>query len=153
MLARFVGDLRGSDRDWARTLRIDDAWEETGFLPYRQAIAAQRAADALLLLIPDADGRGESVITGKVYEYLAARRPILAAVPPHGLAAALVRSTGAGVVVDGDDVEGLAGALEELADRHAAGELDDVDLPDWVERRESRRARAGELARLLQELR
>ena len=33
---RFIGDLRASDRAWARALKIDDAWEETGFLPFRR---------------------------------------------------------------------------------------------------------------------
>ena len=60
------------------------SWEETGFLPYRDSIAAQRAADALLLLIPVAGGRGDTVLSGKVFEYIASRRPILAAVPPDG---------------------------------------------------------------------
>src|SRR5207302_6353708 len=82
VLVRFVGDLRPSDRGWAGTLGIDDAWEETGFLPHRDSIAAQRAADVLVLLIPHNKGRGDQVLSGKVFEYLAARRPILAAVPP-----------------------------------------------------------------------
>ena len=101
---RFVGDLRATDRDWARhRWASTSAWEETGFLPYGEALAAQRAADALLLLIPHAGGRGDSVLSGKVYEYLAAGRPILAAVPPSGVAADLIRRTGAGEVVDRDD--------------------------------------------------
>ncbi len=53
----------------------------------------------LLLLIPEAGGRGRGVLSGKVFEYLAAERPILAVVPPDGAAAKLLRDTGAGVVV------------------------------------------------------
>ena len=44
-----------------------------------------------------------AVLSGKVFAYLAAERPILAAVPPDGAAAALVRDTGAGVVAAPDD--------------------------------------------------
>ena len=47
----------------------------------------QRESDALLLLIPEAGGRGRGVLSGKVFEYLAAERPILALVPPDGAAA------------------------------------------------------------------
>ena len=50
-----------------------------------------KAADVLLLLIPRAGGRGLSVLSGKVYEYLAAERPVLALVPPEGAAADLLR--------------------------------------------------------------
>jgi glycosyltransferase involved in cell wall biosynthesis len=149
---RFVGDLRASDRTWAHGLGIDDAWEETGFVPFRQAVAAQRAADALLLLIPHADGRGDSVVSGKVYEYLAARRPVLAAVPPAGVAAGLVREAGAGEVVDSDDWGAQSRALEALVDRRRNGGLPDVELPSGLAERMSRRARAGELADVLREV-
>jgi glycosyltransferase involved in cell wall biosynthesis len=149
VLARFVGDLRASDRDWAAGLGIDGAWEETGFLPYRRTVAAQREADALLLLIPHADGRGDAVLSGKVFEYLAARRPVLAAVPPGGVAADLVRETGAGEVVDGDDEDAIEAALERLVDRWADGGLPDREVPPAVRDRVSRRARAGELAAVL----
>src|SRR5262249_12347148 len=84
IVARFVGDLRGADRSWAPGLGIDDAWQEDGFLPHAESIRAQREADALLLLIPRANGRGDAVLSGKVFEYIGARRPILAAVPPGG---------------------------------------------------------------------
>jgi glycosyltransferase involved in cell wall biosynthesis len=146
---RFVGDLRATDREWARGLRIDDAWEETGFVPFRDSVAAQRCADALLLLIPHNDGRGDTVVSGKVYEYLAARRPVLAAVPPQGAAAVLVRSAGAGEVVDSDDAAAQSRALEALVDRRLDGGLADVALPPGLAEGMSRRARAGELADVL----
>jgi len=149
VLVRFVGDMRESDRAWARGLGIDGAWEETGFLPYRDAIAAQREADALLLLIPHAGGRGDTVISGKVYEYLAARRPILAAVPPNGVAAALVESAGAGEVADPDDADAQSRALEALVDRRRNGGLPDVDLDAGLAESMSRRERARELADVL----
>ncbi len=149
VLVRFVGDMRESDRAWARDLGIDAAWEETGFLPYRDAIAAQRGADALLLLIPHAGGRGDTVISGKVYEYLAARRPILAAVPPNGVAAALVGEAGAGEVADPDDPGAQSRALEALVDRRRNGGLPDVELPAGLAESMSRRERARELADVL----
>jgi glycosyltransferase involved in cell wall biosynthesis len=149
VVVRFVGDLRASDRVWARALGIDDAWEETGFVPFREAVAAQRSADALLLLIPHADGRGDSVVSGKVYEYLAARRPVLAAVPPAGAAAALVRAAGAGEVVDSDDADAQSHALEALVDKRRNGGLPDIELPGGLAERMSRRARAAELAGVL----
>ena len=149
VVVRFVGDLRASDRAWARALGIDDAWEETGFVPFREAVAAQRSADALLLLIPHADGRGDTVVSGKVYEYLAARRPVLAAVPPAGVAAALVRTAGAGEVVDCDDADAQSHALEALVDKRRNGGLADIELPGGLAERMSRRARAAELADVL----
>jgi hypothetical protein len=84
-----------------------------------------------------------------VFEYLAAERPILAAVPPDGAAAALIRDARAGVVVAPDDVEGIASALADLESRWRAGDLGGTPLaPVWRERL-SRRARVEELAELM----
>jgi glycosyltransferase involved in cell wall biosynthesis len=89
------------------------------------------------------------VLTGKIFEYLAAERPILAAVPPDGAAAELVRDAGAGVVAPPDDVDALRAALEGLVARFRAGELNGSPLSAELRERYSRRARAEELAKLL----
>jgi glycosyltransferase involved in cell wall biosynthesis len=106
----------------------------------------------LLLLVPDAGGRGKGVLSGKVFEYLAAGRPILAAVPPDGAAADLIRETGAGVVVAPDDVGGMRLALESFHARFLDGGLPSVELAEDVRARLSRRARVEETADLLREI-
>ena len=103
MQAAFLGELRPADREWALGLGLGDALALEGFRPHAEALAAMRAADVLLLLVPRAGGRGLSVVSGKVYEYLAAERPILALVPPEGDAAALLRDTGSAWIADPDD--------------------------------------------------
>ncbi|HKX48388.1 MAG TPA: hypothetical protein VJM06_06955, partial [Gaiellaceae bacterium] len=117
-----------------------------------ESLRLQRDSEALLLLVPDASGRGKGVLSGKVYEYIAAGRPILAVVPPDGAAAALVRETGAGVVVAPDDVEGIRAALVDMQARFANGGLDSVELAKRDEDRLSRRARVEELAALVEEI-
>ena len=150
--ARFLGELRPDDRAWAGRLGLGDALRLDGFVPHSEALAAMKGADVLLLLVPRAGGRGLSVLSGKVYEYLAAERPLLALVPPEGAAAALVRDTSAGVVADPDDVPAITAALGRLADDWDAGRLEAPVLsPEWRERLD-RRTRAAELAGVLQRL-
>ena len=151
-VARFVGDFRESDREFAVSLDLGDRLELHPFLPRRQALALQRDSEALLLLIPDAGGRGKGVLSGKVFEYLAAERPILAAVPPDGAAAELIREAGAGVVAPADDPAALRAALEELVGRFRSGALDGAPLPADLRERLDRRARVQELADLLRSL-
>ena len=111
----------------------------------------QRDSEALLLLIPDAGGRGKGVLSGKVFEYVAVGRPILAAVPPDGAAAELIRETGAGVVAPPDDPAAIRAALEELHAQWAGGGLPDVELsPEWRDRL-SRRTRVEEMAAVLRD--
>jgi glycosyltransferase involved in cell wall biosynthesis len=152
IVARFVGDLRSSDREFAEDLGLGDRLELLPQLSRRDVLALERDTEALLLLVPEAGGRGRGILTGKVFEYLAAERPILAAVPPDGEAAALIRELGAGIVVAPDDVVGLTAALSELAGRWRAGSLDGKPLAPERRERLSRRARAQELAQVLDDV-
>ena len=152
VVARFVGDFRSSDREWAEALALGDRLELIEYLPRVESLRLQRDSEALLLLVPDADGRGKGVLSGKVFEYLAAGRPILAVVPPEGAAAALIRETNAGVVVAPDDVEGIRGALEILHARFTDGGLPEIELAEDVRERLSRRARVEEIAALLRKI-
>jgi glycosyltransferase involved in cell wall biosynthesis len=152
VVARFVGDFRAADREWAAGLELGDRLELLPFTTRRHALELQRDSEALLLLIPDAGGRGRGVLSGKVFEYLAAERPILAAVPPDGAAADLLRESGVGVVVAPDDVEAMQVALADLESRYRAGSLDGTRLPAELRERLSRHARAEDLAELLRSL-
>jgi glycosyltransferase involved in cell wall biosynthesis len=152
VVARFVGDFRSSDREYADSLALGERLELIPYAPRADVLALQRDSEVLLLLIPEAGGRGRGVLSGKVFEYLAAERPILAAVPPDGEAAALIRGLGAGVVAPPDDVEALRTALTELVDRWRAGDLVSTPLASEARARLSRRARAHELLELLREV-
>lgn len=150
--ARFLGDFRSADREWAEQLDLGDRLELISYAPRRRSLELQRDSEALLLLIPEAGGRGKGVLSGKVFEYLAAERPILALVPPDGAAAALIRDAGAGVVVAPEDVEGIKAALHDLHTRWRDGALDAPPLSEEWRRRVSRRTRVEELAELLERL-
>jgi glycosyltransferase involved in cell wall biosynthesis len=149
VVARFVGGLRSADRDFAEELGLGDRLEELEYVPRRRSLELQRDSEALLLLLPEAGGRGRTVPSGKIFEYLAAERPILAAVPPDGVAADLVRRAGAGVVVPTDDVRALREAITGLEARWRAGALDGTALPPELRESLSRRTRSRELADLV----
>jgi len=150
--ARFVGDFRSSDRDWAESLALGDRLELIPYAPRAESLRLQRDSEALLLLVPDAGGRGKGVLSGKVFEYLAAGRPILAVVPPDGAAAALIRETGAGVVVAPDDVGGISAALKEMHTRFLDGGVPATELSEDDRERLSRQARVEETADLIREI-
>jgi glycosyltransferase involved in cell wall biosynthesis len=150
--ARFLGDFRSADRVWAEELELGNRLRLLPYAPRRTSLELQRDSEALLLLIPDAGGRGKGVLSGKVFEYLAAERPILAVVPPDGAAAELLRETGAGVVVAPDDVDGMASTLAQLERSWREGTLDGTPLSDEWRRRLSRRTRAEEFAAFLAEV-
>ena len=93
------------------------------------------------------------MLSGKVFEYIAARRPILAAVPPDGAAADLIRETGAGIVAPPDDVDALREALRRARPALPSGGLPDVQLSEEWRHRLARATRVEETAELLRSLR
>jgi glycosyltransferase involved in cell wall biosynthesis len=149
VVARFVGDFRSVDREWVKELELGDRLELLDYLPHRRALELQRDSEANLLLLPEAAGRGKVVPSGKIFEYLAAERPILAAVPTDGVAAKLVRETGAGIVVAPEDEKGIREAVIGLHARWKAGHLGNGYLSDEDRSRLSRTTRVEELAELL----
>ena len=60
VVARFVGDFRAADREWAEQLELGDRLELQPFTTRHRALELQRDSEALLLLIPDAGGRGQA---------------------------------------------------------------------------------------------
>ena len=151
VVVRFVGGFRAADQEFADSLGLGDRVEVIPFVPRRRSLELQRDSEALLLIAADAGGRGTGVIPGKVFEYVAAGRPILAAVPADGAAGRLIEEIGAGIVAPADDVEALRAALVELHGRWKRGELR-VELGDEARERVDRRARVAELAALVHEL-
>jgi glycosyltransferase involved in cell wall biosynthesis len=152
VVARFLGDFRSTDREWAEAQGLGERLELIPYAPRRTSLELQRDSEILLLLIPEAGGRGKGVLSGKVFEYLAAERPILALVPPDGAAAELIRESGAGVVVAPEDVDGIATALRDLHARWRDGSLQANVLSDEWKEKVSRRSRVADLARLLERI-
>jgi glycosyltransferase involved in cell wall biosynthesis len=152
VVARFIGDFRAADREWAQQQGLGDRLELHSFLPHRQTLAMQRDSEALLLLLPDVGERGRDVPSGKLFEYLAAGRPILAAVPPDGAAAELIREANAGIVTAPDDAEAIRAAIDELVGRWRRGTLDAQPINGDLRARIDRFARSSEYASLLYDL-
>jgi glycosyltransferase involved in cell wall biosynthesis len=92
---RLVGSLPNDLRAITAPGEREGWIDVTGRVPAREAAAAMRRATVLWAQ----PGELPFLITGKVYDYLAARRPIVAAAPADGALARLLGETGGGVVV------------------------------------------------------
>jgi glycosyltransferase involved in cell wall biosynthesis len=106
---RFLGHSGGTSVDIAsacRDLGIEPIVEFAPRVARKDGLAAMMSASALLLLQP-----GHTVsVPGKLYEYLAAGRPILA-LAEEGETADIVRASGIGISVSPDREADLVPAL------------------------------------------
>jgi len=88
-----------------------------GRVDHRAAISEMLSADANLLIIDEGPG-ANTILTGKIFEYLRAGRPIIAVVPPEGEAAELIRHFDAGYVIAPGDAEKASQVISELYERY-----------------------------------
>lgn len=144
---RVVLRATGSDeflRGLLSSFKIEDIVVLASAISYREALAEMLAADGLLILQA---ANCNFQVPAKVYEYLRARRPILALTDPAGDTASVLRDAGIDTVAPLDSEKDIATLLVRflalMRDARAP-----VALDDKVEAA-SRKARTAELAKVL----
>ena len=99
------------------------------FLPQKEALSYLRSADYLLLTMTDPIS-----IPGKLYEYLALGKPILAFAPPASEVSRMIEETGAGWRLDPGDSAGCRELLADLVERKRLPPCADASLVRCYER-------------------
>ena len=74
------------------------------YLPHNQVTKVQQQTQVLLLVINDTPN-AKMILTGKFFEYLSAKRPILCVGPSDGEAAKILKDTNSGVLCEYNDFE------------------------------------------------
>lgn len=134
---QFVGNIDRALRRHIGGLGLSDIVQTSGYLPHRQCIGYLLGADVLLLIVGSGPG-SEAVFTGKIFEYLAAGKPVLGLVP-CGVAADLIAEAQAGVVVPPENVEAIANQIATLYRKWQIGDLDCGGNPEVITRYDRRR--------------
>ncbi|HEX7135011.1 MAG TPA: glycosyltransferase family 4 protein [Iamia sp.] len=114
--ARLVVVTEGRGRDELERARtataLDDVLVLLDYVPYAELPQVLGAADVTLVLLEDEAGTFS--VPSKVLAYLAAGRPVVAAMPAGNLATATVERAGAGVVTRPGDHAAFAAAVADL---------------------------------------
>jgi len=105
--AVFVGHFRDENMKLVNKLGLQDTVKVPGYLPHTECTRELVASDVLWMIV--GDDRGSP---GKVYEYIGARKPIIACAP-EGFIKTTVLEAG-GIVVRPDDVAGIRKAIEDM---------------------------------------
>lgn len=119
---KLIGKVDDEVRRSIREEKLESKMQWIDYLPHKQVMEHQRAAQVLLLAVnkvPAAKG----IVTGKIFEYLQAERPVLAIAPEDGDLAEIINNSNAGTVVDFEDKERLKKTIKNLYQQFKLGDL------------------------------
>ncbi len=94
----------------------------TQYVPSHAATHMQLKSQVLLLFLNDVPS-AKGIITGKIFEYLRAKRPILVIAPADGDLAEIINNTQSGKVINFKDRDSLKQALIEIHQAYKSGQL------------------------------
>lgn len=100
---KVIGKISEDILNQLNNSKLSEILTNLGYLNHAETIKMMRKASALLLIIPDVSNN-EGIITGKLFEYLAARRPIICYGPVHGDASKIISKCESGRTFDYNDI-------------------------------------------------
>ena len=111
-----------------------------GYLDHDKAVMEQRKASVLILPIRE-EPETKAILPGKLFEYLAARRPILGVGTREGAMATVLQETGAGKIFNWSDTNDIKEYMENCWNRFCAGTLETeaADIEKFSRRSTTRR--------------
>lgn len=110
---RVVGISAQEVAEAVKDYGLENVFTVLDQIPHGQALQEQLNAAVLLLIVGPSAGEREA-LTGKVFEYLAASRPILGMVPQDSAVADLLRRSQAGIIVNPMDSGAIGSAILDL---------------------------------------
>lgn len=117
----FIGNA-----PWTLKKMVDDMGLEAncswgGHIGHDEAVKEMQRANALLLIIPDTEG-AKGILTGKLFEYLGAKRMIVGIGPADGDAADIIRECAAGEMFERNQEDKLFSWMKEKIEMWKSGD-------------------------------
>jgi glycosyltransferase involved in cell wall biosynthesis len=143
---RFVGKISAPIQQQLVTAGLQPITEVIPFVPHSESVKYLLTTTVLLMGIPDVENNF-CILPGKLFEYLAANKPIICIGPLHSDADRIIDECGAGRVFHYAAYDLMVDHLEQLAQGWKINT--NLDLPWIAYNRYSRRNLTGELAKIL----
>lgn len=117
---RFVGNVPEEIINLFDQKNLYSMIEVLGYIPHEEAISQMKGAELLLMAIPDSpDNKG--IVTGKFFEYLAAKKPIMAIGPLGGEVDIILQKSKAGKLFDYEETEQMRLFIIKLFEQNKNG--------------------------------
>jgi glycosyltransferase involved in cell wall biosynthesis len=128
---RFVGSVGRSVKNVVHRYGLEDTVEVCGYVSHKRALEYLLNSSVLLLItgiyhkstVKDYSGRVFDEFPGKLVEYLAIGRPVLALAASEGTVARMIKSTRTGIVVHPSDKERIKKTIRDFCSLYKRGNL------------------------------
>jgi glycosyltransferase involved in cell wall biosynthesis len=117
---RLIGRIDHTVKKAVDAHGLSGIMDYISYVPHNELIKELSKADAFLLIVNQAKN-AKAILTGKVFEYLALEKPILAIGPEDSDIHNLLVSTNSGMVRNWDDEDGIVDAIRILTDQKTEG--------------------------------
>lgn len=110
---KLIGEVAKEVKTHIADSKLEKMTQYINYVPHHKVMEYQRSTQVLLLAVnnvPSAKG----IITGKIFEYLQAKRPIVAIAPKNGDLAEIINETKSGVIVGFNEKDELKKVILNL---------------------------------------
>ena len=105
LILKFTGKTDAIVLESLKQQGLEANFQKSEYMPHSEIVKSMVQSPILLLPLNNTPNNA-GVLSGKLFEYLAAKRPIFGVGLPNADAASILKETQAGVMVDFDDYEG-----------------------------------------------
>src|SRR5450759_4691775 len=107
LILRFIGTVSLKQKELILSRTKDLNVEFISYVDHTEAVKYMLETSILLLIIPDHQSN-RSIITGKIFEYIASEKPVICLGPVDGDAAEILKETGHGITFEYNDSKGIS---------------------------------------------
>lgn len=136
-LLRFVGTVPDKSKNIILSGIADSSLEFIPYVEHNEAVNYMMNSSVLLLIIP-LHSSNRSIITGKLFEYLASGKPILCVGPGDGDAARIIEKCKSGITCGYDESDKISGFMKNIdsysgqSDKSAVNDFSRISLTQKI---------------------
>jgi hypothetical protein len=122
---RFVGFLRKENQRLVKKLKLQEFVFDHGYVDHKDAVSKIVSSDVLWMMVGKRK-HIDAILPGKVYEYIGAKKPIIACIP-DGAAKLAVQDYPVSYICEPHDVKEIKKTILKVYDDYKSGNFASVD--------------------------
>ena len=128
---KHIGEMNPEIIAMVKKAGLSDQFESVGLLSYRDTISNMKGAGILLLI-----GNGqETEQTGKIFDYLGCKRPIMALASKNSGIADVVQDIEEIVLIENKDAKNIAVSLEEMYNKRNMEPIERANISKYLRKK------------------